>query len=125
MKILIVDDSALSRNMFKRALSDDYTIIEASDGMSGIEKYFLEKPDLVFLDITMPGSSGFDILTQLKQLDPTARVIIGTADIQQASREQALELGAMDVINKPFLPEKLRETVQNALTSAKTDETEQ
>lgn len=115
MKILIIDDSLLSRNMFKRALGENYEYVEAADGISGLEKFVLEKPDLVVLDITMPGTNGFEILAQIKQLDPEACVVVGTADIQSTSRIQALEMGAAEVINKPFMPETVKETVGRLL----------
>jgi two-component system chemotaxis response regulator CheY len=123
MKILIIDDSQLSRNMFKRALGDAYTYIEASDGMSGLEKYFLEKPDLVILDLTMPGTNGFEILAQLKQVDPEACVVVGTADIQSASQDQAMEMGAAGVIHKPFMPETVKETIERLLIDRKKSKT--
>ncbi|HEX7975308.1 MAG TPA: response regulator [Anaerolineales bacterium] len=114
-KVLIIDDSLLSRNMFKRALGDQYTYIEAVDGVSGLEKYYLEKPDLVILDLTMPGTGGFDVLAQIKQLNQEARVIMGSADIQETSRQQAMHLGAVDFITKPFIPEKVRDIIERAL----------
>ncbi len=117
MKILIVDDSSLSRNMFKRALGDQYSYIEAQDGMQGLEKYFLEKPDLVILDLTMPGTNGMEILSQIKQLDPAARVVIGTADVQSYSRQQAEKLGALAFITKPFTEESVKNVVKSVLES--------
>ncbi len=115
MKILIIDDSSLSRNMLKRSLGDQYTFIEAQDGMQGLELYFLEKPGLVILDLTMPGMNGMDILSQLKKMDPSARVVIGTADIQEFSRKQAESLGAVGFINKPFTVESVRKEIEQAL----------
>ncbi len=115
MKILLIDDSALSRSILKRALGNGYTYLEAVDGMSGLENYFLEKPDLVILDITMPGLSGLDVLTKLREMDPHARVIIGTADVQDFSRKQAEDLGAFGFIVKPFDSEAVQEIVKKAL----------
>lgn len=114
MKILLIDDSALSRNILKRLLGESHQFIEADDGMRGLELYFIEKPDLVFLDLTMPNMGGMDVLAQLKQLDPAARVIVGTADIQNFTREQAESLGAAAVVNKPFTPEMIQKAVQAA-----------
>lgn len=118
MKILLIDDSMLSRNMLKRALGDEYEFLEAPDGMSGLEMYFLERPDLVILDLTMPGLSGMDVLAKLREMDPQARVVVGTADIQDFSRDQAKELGAVDFIFKPFRPESVREVIQNVLSAS-------
>lgn len=108
MKILIIDDSALSRKLLKRALGPDHEIFEAADGMNGLEAYFLHQPEVVFLDLTMPGASGFDILAQLRQMDPGAQVVVGTADVQETSRSQVLALGALEMINKPFIAEAVQ-----------------
>ena len=115
MKILLIDDSNLSRNIFKRSLGDQYTYLEAQDGMAGIEMFYLEKPDLVILDLTMPGLHGLDVLTQLKNIDPNVRVIVGTADVQDFSRQQAEDLGAAAYITKPFTPDSIQKAVDTAL----------
>lgn len=112
MKILIIDDSALSRNMFKRALGENYTYLEAIDGMSGLEQYFLEKPDLVILDLTMPGINGLDVLKKLHEMDPKARIVVGTADIQDESRRIAKGMGALAFISKPFTNDIIQKELQ-------------
>jgi two-component system, chemotaxis family, chemotaxis protein CheY len=102
MKFLVVDDSPLSRRMMRKALEElGHTATEASDGTQGIERYFLEKPDYVILDLVMPGLTGFEVLENLRKLDPAARVIICSADIQQSTRETVLKGGALGLMNKP------------------------
>lgn len=115
MKILLIDDSNLSRNIFKRSLGDTYTYLEAPDGVTGIEMFYLERPELVILDLTMPGMHGMDVLTQLKNIDPNVRVIVGSADVQDFSKQQAQELGAVAYITKPFTPQAIQEAVNTAL----------
>jgi two-component system, chemotaxis family, chemotaxis protein CheY len=115
MKILMIDDSNLSRNIVKRSLGDQYTYIEAQDGITGIEKFYLEKPDLMILDLTMPGMHGLEVLAQLKSIDPDVRVVIGTADVQDFSRNQAEELGAAAYLLKPYTPESIQLAVRTAL----------
>ena len=115
MKILLIDDSSLSRTLLKRSLGEEFTFLDAADGMTGLELYFLEKPDLVILDLTMPGVSGLDILARLRELDPEARVIIGTADIQEFTRRTAAELGAVGFLTKPFTPGNVQEAVRRAV----------
>ena len=111
MKILIIDDSALSRRIMKRSLGEEHTYIEAESSMRGLELYFIEKPDLVFMDLTMPEVSGMEALAQLKQLDPDAHVIVGTADIQEITRQQVMDLGADGFVTKPFNAQVLRQLV--------------
>ena len=76
-KILIVDDSALSRRTLRRILeSAGYEAVEADDGMTALEMYFLEKPGLVLLDLVMKGMYGLDVLVKLREMDQDARVIV-------------------------------------------------
>ena len=74
-KILLVDDSGLARRSVRQMLeSAGYEVVEAEDGMIALERYFLEKPDLVLLDLVMRGMNGLDVLKKLRELDPKARV---------------------------------------------------
>jgi two-component system chemotaxis response regulator CheY len=101
-KILLVDDSGLARRSMRAILEPaGYTVVEAEDGMSALERYFLEKPDLVLLDLVMRGMNGLDVLTKLQELDGDARVIVVSADIQDSSREMAENGGASGFVTKP------------------------
>ena len=121
MKILIVDDSSMSRRMLRRIVeSAGYEVIEAGEGAAGIEQYFLEKPDLVFLDLTMKDMYGLDVLEKLRELDPHARVIIASADIQDSTREMVTAAGANAFINKPLSPEKVLQALEAVISEAKT-----
>jgi two-component system chemotaxis response regulator CheY len=115
-KILVVDDSALSRQMSGKILREaGYDIIEAQDGIAAIERYFLEKPDVVFLDINMKGMNGFEVLSKIRELDPGARVIIATADIQCSTRTMAAEQGAFSLVTKPVMVAEVSNAVKAAL----------
>jgi len=108
MKVLIIDDSALARRVLKGILANaNYDVIEAEDGITGIEKYFLEKPDVVFLDLTMEGLKGIDVLRKIREMDKNSKIIVATADIQAATKEEVLKKGAKGFVNKPFSPEKI------------------
>jgi two-component system, chemotaxis family, chemotaxis protein CheY len=117
MKILLIDDSNLSRKILRRSLGESHTYIEAEDGMAGLESYFLDRPDLVILDLTMPGMNGLDVLARLKEFDPESKVIIATADIQDETRRIADELGALGFLNKPFSDENIRTVIKNHIDS--------
>lgn len=117
-KILLIDDSAFARNHLKRSLGDSYEYLEAGDGLSGIEAYFLHHPDLVILDITMPGISGLDALEKIHEIDPQAKVIICSADVQEYSRIKANELGAAGFISKPILVDHLNAIVRAILENS-------
>jgi two-component system chemotaxis response regulator CheY len=115
-KILIVDDSGLSRRTLRKILeSAGHEVIEATEGIIALERYFLDKPDLVFLDLTMTGMYGIDVLNKLREMDTEARVIIGSADIQSSTREMVQASGARAFINKPFLSEQVLRVVNRVL----------
>lgn len=115
-KIMVVDDSAMSRRALRRILeSGNYSVVEAEDGMAALEKYFLEKPDLVMLDMLMKGMYGLEVLTKLREMDKDARVVIVSADIQHSTREMVKEAGAIDFINKPFAAESVLNIVARIL----------
>jgi two-component system chemotaxis response regulator CheY len=123
-KILIVDDSALSRRTLRRILeSAGYEIVEADDGMTALELYFLEKPNLVLLDLVMKGMYGLDVLVKLREMDPKALVVVASADIQSSTRKMVDEAGALGFINKPFVAETLIAAVKAALAEGATSET--
>ena len=115
-KILVVDDSCMSRKTLRRILEPrGHQIIEAEEGIAALELYFLDKPDLVFLDLTMTGMYGIDVLNKLREMDPQARVIVASADIQSSTREMVDEGGASAFINKPFTSEKVLGVVSRVL----------
>lgn len=114
-KILIVDDSALSRRTLRRILeSAGYKVVEADDGMTALEVYFLEKPGLVLLDLVMKGMYGLDVLVKLREMDHEARVVVASADIQSSTRVMVDEAGALGFINKPFVSEQVVAAVEAA-----------
>ena len=123
-KILIVDDSALSRRTLRRILEPaGYEVVEADDGMTALELYFLEKPKLVLLDLVMKGMYGLDVLVKLREMDSKALVVVASADIQSSTRKMVDEAGALAFINKPFVPEQVIATVDGALAEGVTGET--
>ena len=101
-KILLVDDSGMARRSVRQILeSAGYAVAEADDGMVALERYFLEKPDLVLLDLVMKGMNGLDVLTKLTEMDAAARVIVVSADVQDSSRQLAQTGGAAGFLTKP------------------------
>jgi two-component system chemotaxis response regulator CheY len=115
-KILIVDDSNLSRRLLRRLLEPaGYQVIEAFDGMTALEQYALEQPDMVLLDMTMVGMHGLEVLHQLRQLDPHARVVAASADVQNSTRAMVISEGGLGFITKPFVADEVLSAVQAAL----------
>jgi len=115
-KIMIIDDSGLSRKMMRAILEGaGYKVLEAADGMSGIELYFLEEPDLVTLDLTMKGMHGLEVLEKLLAMDPKAKVLVASADIQSSTQELALNGGAVGFLTKPLAQGPVLAAVNQAL----------
>ena len=115
-KIMVVDDSALSRRTLRRILEmAGYSVVEADEGMAALELYFIEKPDLVLLDLVMKGMYGLDVLAKLREMDADARVVVASADIQSSTRALVEEAGAHAFITKPFATENVLGAVESAL----------
>jgi two-component system chemotaxis response regulator CheY len=116
-KVLLVDDSSLARRSTRRVLEQaGYTVVEAEDGLSALERFALEKPDLVLLDLVMAGMYGLDVLAKLREMDPDARVVVMSADVQTSSRDMVQSAGASGFINKPAAPAAVIEMVEKVLT---------
>lgn len=102
-KLLLVDDSSLARRGMRGILeSAGFQVIEATDGMVALEQYFLERPDVVILDLVMKGMYGLDVLAKLRELDPNVRVIVVSADVQESSQRMVHEAGASGFLTKPI-----------------------
>ncbi len=105
--VLIIDDDAdllqLASLLFKKAGAQ---VITANDGLDGISKFFTHHPDLVILDVMMPGNSGFDICQRIRQVSE-APLIFLTALNKEQEMLQGLAAGADDFLTKPFNPEIL------------------
>jgi two-component system chemotaxis response regulator CheY len=114
-KVLIVDDSSMSRRIVRGILeSAGHEVTEAADGMAALERYSLEKPDLVLLDMVMAGMYGIEVLQKLREIDGQARVIVATADVQHSTREMAEQAGSRGFLSKPIKKEELL-TLVNAV----------
>jgi two-component system chemotaxis response regulator CheY len=115
-KVLIVDDSGLARRNLRQILEPDgYVVVEAEDGLAALERYFLEKPDVVLLDLVMRGMYGLDVLRKLREMDPDACVLVVSADVQSSSHDLADAAGAMGFVSKPFNAEEILAALTAAL----------
>lgn len=116
-KILLVDDAAFMRMLIKNTLTQNgYTnIIEAADGEIAVSMYESDKPDLVVMDITMPNKTGIEALKEIKAYDPNAKIVMCSAMGQEAMVVEAIKLGALDFIVKPFKPDRILQTVSKII----------
>jgi len=102
--VLIVDDENVNLNILSHILENEYAIYTAADGKSAFEKAKELLPDLILLDIVMPGKDGYEVLKKLKSDEQTKEIpvifISGLSNIDE--EEKGLALGAVDYISKPF-----------------------
>ena len=116
--ILITDDESNIRLMVRTALqSDGYLVREASNGNEALRAIELQSPDLLVLDMNMPGMDGMAVLERLKKLAVVnrPRVMVLTAYASIATAVRATQLGAADFLEKPITPTELRQAVRTIL----------
>jgi CheY-like chemotaxis protein len=102
LKVLIVDDETLVRRSLQRALkSKGYDVLEATNGTEGLQMWRSEKPDLVFLDVLMPGLTGPEVLKEIGD-SSTAKVILMSAFSGEHNMQTAKQMGANIFVPKPF-----------------------
>ncbi|HTH01007.1 MAG TPA: sigma-54 dependent transcriptional regulator [Vicinamibacterales bacterium] len=115
-RILVIDDEAEIRRSVRMILEyEGYEVIEASSGPEGLTLAEREAPDLVFLDIKMPGMDGLDALQRIKAANDTLPVVIISGHGTVSTAVEATKLGAFDFIEKPLASERVLVTIRNAL----------
>ncbi len=115
-KILIVDDEKIVReSLYHWFEEDNYEVETAEDGETALQKYDKGKYDILLVDMKMPGMSGLDLLSKVKEIDKDALVILITAFASVPTAITALKNGAFDYITKPVDPDELAHTVKKAL----------
>ncbi len=106
MKVLIVDDEPLVRRSLSRVFAKaDHEVTLAEDGAEGLNKWIQDRPDLVLLDVLMPGLSGPQLLEELKnigELSSSTYVVMMSAYSGEHNMESAQKMGANDFVSKPF-----------------------
>ena len=114
-KVLVVDDDPNTVRFLSVALEENgYEAVGAADGKEGFDKVVSEKPDLILLDVMMPGTDGPETLSLLRARAETTEIpiVFLTAKVQQREVDRYLALGALGVIRKPFdplaLPDEIR-----------------
>ena len=123
-KILVADDEKNMLWAIKAALKkEDYDIITASDGKDAVEKFKENMPQLVILDLKMPRMDGMEALRQIKSISQKVSVIMITAHGSVDSAIEAMKIGALDYISKPFDVEELKITIKKALDVEKLKDT--
>lgn len=116
-RILVVDDEPSLRELMRAALEPPHDVAEAGNAVEAIELWRTHDPDVVLLDVMLPGASGIDILRDIRADETLARtrVIVVSAWDAASDRERVEEQGIDGFISKPFLPEDLITMVERLL----------
>jgi len=115
--VMIVDDNPTNIELLSESLGDDYEMVFATSGAEAHELIHADKPDLILLDVMMPGMDGYQLCTLLKEDHATRDIpiIFVTAMCQEEDEIRGLELGAIDYVTKPISPHIVRARVRNHL----------
>jgi CheY-like chemotaxis protein len=119
-KVLVIDDAKFMRTVIKKIVLElGHETVEAANGREGLEKINIEKPDIVLTDIIMPEMDGTELLTLLRDLHLDGNVIVISANIQNAIKEQCLGLGVSRFFGKPPDKEGLGKAIDEILNKGK------
>lgn len=119
-KILIIDDEEIVLDSCLQILSgSEFDIRTAEDGLLGLSLIDEFQPDLIYVDLKMPGISGFEVLEKIKEIDPTIVTVVITGFATINSAVEAMQKGAFDFLPKPFTPDELRLITRRGLEKRK------
>ncbi len=117
--ILIVDDDKSIRYSLKRMMEGNFSVLTAQNGGEALNQFRENSPDLIIMDIKMPGRNGIDVLKEIKSIDPKSLVIIMTAYGTTETAIEAMKYGAFDYILKPFSIPQMKGLIEKALSLRK------
>ncbi|MDH5604956.1 MAG: response regulator [Cyclobacteriaceae bacterium] len=115
-KILVVDDSLFQRRVIGDILRENnYEVLQASNGREGIKLFESDHPTLILLDLLMPDMNGIEVIKEIKKRSGSQKIIVLSADIQQAIKDECADLGVFKFLNKPAKEKELLEVISAAL----------
>jgi two-component system chemotaxis response regulator CheY len=116
-RLLLIDDSEFARDLLKLILEGEGHVVvgEAADGIEGVEKFKILRPDLVILDMILPGMNGLKVLQAIRAVDEDAKVLILSADGQEDSVRKTAKEGVDGYIIKPYKKQVLIKEVSNLI----------
>ncbi len=115
-RILVIDDEeAICDACFQVFTAEGYEVATSLEGLSGLATYDVFQPDIVFVDLKMPGISGMDVIERVRQKDGNAVLVVITGYATIDSAVESMKMGAFDFLPKPFTPEELSIVTKRAL----------
>ncbi|RDJ32551.1 MAG: response regulator [Crenarchaeota archaeon] len=120
-RVIVVDDNIDTLDIFCEylELKDCQVVGKGYNGLDAVKLYEEHHPDIALLDVMMPDYDGMYALEKIKELDPNAKVIMVTADLTDKTAKRCNELGASEIIYKPYEIEDVVEVVQNVMSGKK------
>jgi CheY-like chemotaxis protein len=116
-KIMLVDDSMVNRRYLREIFEEEgFEVFEAEKGVEALEEIATVRPDVMILDLLMPGISGIETLISIRARGFSFPIIIHTADYQKDVKQQCLAAGATVFVNKPTTPKQIVGIVEKCLT---------
>ena len=121
ISVLVVDDDIDTRDVFATMLEmQDFDVVgKGKDGKEGYEIYEKLRPDVVLLDIMMPNYDGFYAMEKIKNLDPDAKIVVVTGDLTEKTAKRLTELGAIEMLYKPYEIDDVAKVVNAAAQGKK------
>lgn len=119
VRVVLIDDDELTRSVLRMALSAEAfeVVAEAASGRTGLEACLRTKPELIFLDVTMPDMSGLEILPAIRDAFPNAEVLMVTAASDRQTIEKAIFGGASGYIVKPLTAGKIEDALRRPVAT--------
>ncbi|MBN1889341.1 MAG: response regulator [Thermoflexales bacterium] len=115
-RVLVADDCKFIRDRLTKYLSQHgYEVLQAEDGEEAVRACLFKRPDIVLLDIVMPGKSGLEALKDIHTVNPAIKVIIVSALGHEGILDEALRLGAVNFMLKPVTPNQVTKAIEHAL----------
>lgn len=117
VRILIVDDEAFYRNSLRELLEKiGFTVIgEAADGREAVRMYLTHRPNIVIMDVYMPGKNGIDATREMVAIDKNANVLTSSASDCPSDTQAVIKVGAKGIVKKPFEPRELYDSIKLVL----------
>ncbi|ADN01343.1 response regulator [Spirochaeta thermophila] len=111
--VLVVDDALLARKIARKILEKEgYQVEEAEGGQEAISMLEAQRPDVLLLDLLMPGMDGIQVLEELAKRRVSVPTIVVSADTQESTKQRCIQLGAKVFLNKPLTEEELKKALQ-------------
>lgn len=116
-KVLIVDDSKFQRSFITRALEEEgHEVLPAENGEMGLDMFGKNNPDCILCDLNMPEMDGYELIRKVREKDKNIPIIIVSSDTQELTHNKCMELGATELINKPFKKENLLKMIARVVS---------